>query len=68
MSRSLFPQENAPQLRDLLVSVTGRLMLAGSARITIRKLFVAVSIFLFKRNTLYSCIPRLRLLRSSLLL
>ena len=41
--RSAFPQENAPQLCELLVNVTGRFMSAGTARVTTKKLFVAVS-------------------------
>ncbi|KAJ3525251.1 hypothetical protein NM688_g8430 [Phlebia brevispora] len=40
---SYFPQEHAPQLRDLLVNLTGQAMSAGTSKVTVRKLFVALT-------------------------
>ncbi|TDL27101.1 ARM repeat-containing protein [Rickenella mellea] len=38
-----FPQDNANELRDFLLEVTGRLAAAGRSKVTLRKLFVAIS-------------------------
>lgn len=38
-----FPQESALQLREFLVDVTGRYMAAGSTKVILRKLYVAIT-------------------------
>lgn len=41
-NRDAFPQENAAQLRDLMLDLTGHSVLAGRSKVILRKLFVAV--------------------------
>ena len=42
--RDAFPQDNVIPLRDLMLDLTARSVLAGHSKVILRKLFVAVRI------------------------
>lgn len=41
-NRESVPEDAAPQLRDMLLELTGRAITSGQSKVTLRKLFVAV--------------------------
>ncbi|CDO75722.1 hypothetical protein BN946_scf184493.g20 [Trametes cinnabarina] len=47
-----FPQEAATQLRDLLLELTGRAIVSGQNKVTLRKLFVAITSLAVKLHPL----------------
>lgn len=42
IDRESVPEDAAPQLRDMLLELTGRAITSGQSKVTLRKLFVAV--------------------------
>ena len=42
LQRASFPQDKVLELRDLLVTLTGRAITSGQNKVILRKLFVAV--------------------------
>lgn len=42
INRESVPEDAAPQLRDMLLELTGRAITSGQSKVTLRKLFVAV--------------------------
>ncbi|CAL1698588.1 unnamed protein product [Somion occarium] len=48
---SSFPEENAPQLRELIVDLTGLAITSGRSKVILRKLFVAISSLALKLSS-----------------
>jgi len=56
MNRESLPKEHAQSLRDMMVQLTAHAIAVGRGKVTLRKLFVAVSskfLFLFFNTVVY---------------